>query len=378
MPFGLTNAPAVFMDLMNRKEKLYAKFSKCEFWLDSVKFLGHVINSEGVHVDPAKVEAIKNWTAPKSPTEERDSLGENIIKTSIQPWCGSDDYNYYINDYYNNDDYKNHSTITTTTYYYTLTTTRTSFHITGGCIQTWWIIADIDADKDVTLEEVEVKKNAEVEKNADIQGRLEESQAKVYHIDLEHADKVLSMQDDVKEPVEPQEVIEVVTTATLMTEVVTAATTPITAATNTLAPTVARRRKGVVIRDPEETPTPLAIIHSKPKSKDKGKGIMNMAGFKMNYFKGMSYDDIRPIFEKYFNSNVAFLEKSKERLEEEESIALKRTSESLEEKAVKKQKLDEETYCCWCKLMLLDDAADIKLRLLEQSAAVDEKRKKYE
>nr|GFC30383.1 putative reverse transcriptase domain-containing protein [Tanacetum cinerariifolium] len=85
MPFGLTNAPAVLMDLMNRalriilellqKEKLYAKFSKCEFWLDFVKFLGHVINSQGVHVDPAKVEAIKNWTAPKTPTKVRQFLG---------------------------------------------------------------------------------------------------------------------------------------------------------------------------------------------------------------------------------------------------------------------------------------------------------------
>nr|GFA52258.1 reverse transcriptase domain-containing protein [Tanacetum cinerariifolium] len=71
MPFGLTNAPAVFMDLMNRNEKLYAKFSKCEFWLDYVKFLGYVINGQGVHVDPAKVEAIKSWTAPKSPTENK-------------------------------------------------------------------------------------------------------------------------------------------------------------------------------------------------------------------------------------------------------------------------------------------------------------------
>nr|GEV59850.1 putative reverse transcriptase domain-containing protein [Tanacetum cinerariifolium] len=74
MPFGLTNAPAIFMDLMNR-DKLYAKFSKCEFWLDSMKFLGHVINSQGVHVDPAKVEVIKSWTAPKSPTEVRQFLG---------------------------------------------------------------------------------------------------------------------------------------------------------------------------------------------------------------------------------------------------------------------------------------------------------------
>ncbi|GJR45397.1 putative reverse transcriptase domain-containing protein [Tanacetum coccineum] len=108
MPFGLTNAPAVFMDLMNRvckpyldkfmivfiddiliysknkeehgkhlktilnllrSKKLYVKFSKCDFWLDSVQFLGHVINSSRVHVDPAKIEAIKNWAAPTTPTE---------------------------------------------------------------------------------------------------------------------------------------------------------------------------------------------------------------------------------------------------------------------------------------------------------------------
>nr|GEU54838.1 hypothetical protein [Tanacetum cinerariifolium] len=65
--------------------------------------------------------------------------------------------------------------------------------------------------------------------------------------------------------------------------------------------------------------------------------LKNMARFKMDYFKGMSYDEIRPIFEKYFNSNVAFLEKSKEQLEEEESRALKRQSESSKEKAAKKQ-----------------------------------------
>ncbi|GJY56508.1 putative reverse transcriptase domain-containing protein [Tanacetum coccineum] len=63
------------MDTMSFSEKLYAKFLKCDFWLDSVQFLGHVIDSNGVHVDPAKIEAIKNWAAPTTPTEVRQFLG---------------------------------------------------------------------------------------------------------------------------------------------------------------------------------------------------------------------------------------------------------------------------------------------------------------
>nr|GFB34784.1 putative reverse transcriptase domain-containing protein [Tanacetum cinerariifolium] len=114
MPFGLTNAPAVFMDLMNRvckpyldkfmiifiddiliysndkkeheehlkailellkKEELYAKFSKCEFWIPKVQFLSHMIDSQGIRVDHAKIVSVKDWASPKSPTEIRQFLG---------------------------------------------------------------------------------------------------------------------------------------------------------------------------------------------------------------------------------------------------------------------------------------------------------------
>ncbi|GJT56252.1 putative reverse transcriptase domain-containing protein [Tanacetum coccineum] len=58
-----------------KEEKLYAKFSKCEFWIPKVQFLGHVIDSRGIHVDPAKIESIKDWASPKTPTEIRQFLG---------------------------------------------------------------------------------------------------------------------------------------------------------------------------------------------------------------------------------------------------------------------------------------------------------------
>ncbi|KAI3821572.1 hypothetical protein L1987_09140 [Smallanthus sonchifolius] len=62
------------LDLL-KKEQLYAKFSKCEFWLKEVQFLGHIVNDKGIHVDPAKIETVKNWNALKTPTEVRSFLG---------------------------------------------------------------------------------------------------------------------------------------------------------------------------------------------------------------------------------------------------------------------------------------------------------------
>ncbi|GJW19134.1 putative nucleotidyltransferase, ribonuclease H [Tanacetum coccineum] len=64
----------IILELL-KKERLYAKFSKCDFWLDSVQFMGHVIDRSGVHVDPTKIEAIKSWAAPTTPTKVRQFLG---------------------------------------------------------------------------------------------------------------------------------------------------------------------------------------------------------------------------------------------------------------------------------------------------------------
>nr|GFB40136.1 hypothetical protein [Tanacetum cinerariifolium] len=151
------------------------------------------------------------------------------------------------------------------------------------------IIVDMDTDVDVILKDgtdivKEVDVDAEIKESADVQGRQAESQAQIYKINLEHADKVLSMQDDDIKPAELHEVVEVVTTAKLITEVVTAAgattivvapqLTIVAAPTLTTALSAARRRKGVVIRDPEEAATPPIIIHTESKSKDKGKGIL--------------------------------------------------------------------------------------------------------
>nr|GEY70505.1 hypothetical protein [Tanacetum cinerariifolium] len=104
--------------------------------------------------------------------------------------------------------------------------------------------------------------------------RMAESQAKAYNINLQHSKKVLSMQDtDKAKPAKVEEVLEVVTTARLMTEVVTT-TAPITTVAQVPKASAPRRKRGVIIQDPEETTTTLVIMHSEVQSKETGKGIL--------------------------------------------------------------------------------------------------------
>nr|GEV83732.1 hypothetical protein [Tanacetum cinerariifolium] len=128
----------------------------------------------------------------------------------------------------------------------------------------------VDADEDVTLEDVDV----EVAMYANMQGMMAESQAKAYHLDLQHAEKVFSMYDtDEAEPTEVKKVLEVVTAVKLMTEVVTTIA-PITTVAQVPKSSATRKRRGVVIQDLEETAAASVIMHSEVKSKDKGKGIL--------------------------------------------------------------------------------------------------------
>nr|GEW46767.1 hypothetical protein [Tanacetum cinerariifolium] len=244
-------------------------------------------------------------------------------------------------------------------------------------------------------------------------GRMAESQAKAYHLDLQHAEKVLSMHDtDEAEPNEVEKALKVVTASKLMTKVVTT-DAPIITTAQVPKPSAPRKRRGVVIQDPEETAAASIIVHTEVKPKDKGKGILieepkplkrqaqidmdeafarqleadmnaninwnkvikqekrkerqdnkvmryqalkrkplteaqarknmmiylkNMAGFKMNFFKGMTYNEIRPIFEKHYNSIRAFLNKE----EEEVTVQEKRQGENLKQETAKKQRIDEE------------------------------------
>nr|GEZ44822.1 hypothetical protein [Tanacetum cinerariifolium] len=251
------------------------------------------------------------------------------------------------------------------------------------------IIDEMDKDDAVALmddkEEDKKDEEAKVVENDQVQGRQAESQAKIFKINMDHASKVLSMQED--EPAEVQEVVDVVTTAKLITEVVTFASTIISAAEPQVpaatinaalvkvAAAPSRRRKGVVIKDPEKESTTSSIIpaqynyfccraakyarklhdelnkdidwdaaidHVKLKAKEDlaiqryqamkrkpqteaqaRKNMMmylkNVTSFRLDYFKGISYDDIQ-----------------------EESRALQRINKTPAKRAAKRRKLDEE------------------------------------
>nr|GEX84244.1 hypothetical protein [Tanacetum cinerariifolium] len=228
------------------------------------------------------------------------------------------------------------------------------------------IIDELDKNDVVALmdDKEEDKKDEETKviKSDQVQGRQAESKAEIYKIDMDHASKVL-----------------------ISAAIITAAPVRVDAAPS-------RRRKGVVIRDPEEGSTTSSIIPANTQSKDKGKWIMlkaqedlavkryqaikirpqteaqarknmimylkNVVGFRLDYFKRMSYDDIRLIFEAKFNSNVDFLLKTKEQLEEKESRALQSINETPTQKAAKRRNLNEEVEDLKIHLEIVADEDD--------------------
>nr|GFB71288.1 hypothetical protein [Tanacetum cinerariifolium] len=285
------------------------------------------------------------------------------------------------------------------------------------------ISVDMETDEGIELE-------VDQEKSSRVEGRNADTQAEIYNIDLDHSSKVLSMQEDT----EVQEAVEVVTTAKLITEVVTAAATQVATASTPIpatkpkvlkiaaAPVVStRKRKGVVIRDPEEE-LHIDTLAETLTVKDKGKGILiedpkpmkkkdqvemdaeyakklqeeldkehgeaykninwnaafdhvqaketqyikryhgfkknpqsesearknmisylkNTEGYKMEFFKGKTYDQILPIFQARFDANLKFLFKTKEEIEKENEEIIKSINEKPAQKAAKRRKLSKE------------------------------------
>nr|GFB34276.1 hypothetical protein [Tanacetum cinerariifolium] len=210
--------------------------------------------------------------------------------------------------------------------------------------------------------------------DAQVKGR----QSNIYQIDMNHAAKVLSMQEDESKV---QEAVEVVTTAKLITKVVDDVSETVSAAAivpATLTETVSTAVSEIVsVADVVPTEESSAKTPTETKTKDKGKDhvkqkaqedpfiqryqvmkkrpqteeqarqnmmiyLKNTAGFRLDYFKGMSYDDIRLIFEAKFNTNMKFMLKSKEQIEEETNKAIESINQTLAQKAAKRRRLNEE------------------------------------
>nr|GEX36195.1 putative ribonuclease H-like domain-containing protein [Tanacetum cinerariifolium] len=185
--------------------------------------------------------------------------------------------------------------------------------------------------------------------------QVKRRQDEIYKIDMDHVSKVLSMQED--EP-KVQEVVDVVTTAKLITKVVTAASESVTAANEEYA----RKLHEELNKDIDWNATidhvkqkakedsyvqSYQVMKKRPQTKAQARRNMitylkNVVGFRLENFKGMSYDDIRSIFEAKFNSNIEFLLKSKVQLEEEENRAIQSINETPAQKAAKRRKLNEE------------------------------------
>nr|GEV41102.1 hypothetical protein [Tanacetum cinerariifolium] len=290
-----------------------------------------------------------------------------------------------------------------------------------------------DADEPIMKKEKSSKQGRKIaDIDADVEINLEKAQAEAYNLDLDHQEMVLSMMDvNEEESANVEEVVEVVKAAKLMTKVVTTV-----GATKV---SVLRKRRGVIIQDPEETTT-TAIVHPKVQGKailieelkplkrqaqielDKEVArqleaelntdinwndvieqvkrnerlnddvmkyqtlkrkpltqaqakrnmivyLKNMVGFKMDYFKGMIYDKIRPIFVKHYNHNQTFLDEVNEGVKVSETEvrqkkdveveSSEREGESLEQEIAKKQKIEEETEELKKHLQIVTDDDDV-------------------
>nr|GEW49098.1 hypothetical protein [Tanacetum cinerariifolium] len=255
------------------------------------------------------------------------------------------------------------------------------------------MIDELDKDEGIEL----VKDDADITESKGRHAAAEHAkkQAEIYNLDLDHSSKVLSMQEDDSKV---QEVVEVVTTAKLITDVVTAASQvsaaratisaakpSIHAAALTVVAAYTKRRKGVIIRDPEEELSSKTPAET-PKVKDKGKGILVETPKPMKkkdqikldaeyarklheeinrdheeFNKDIDWDatmdhntaKICPIFQARFDENIRFLFKLREEIEEEDQEIIKSINETPAQKAAKRRKLSEEAQ----------EAKDLRKRL---------------
>nr|GEW92262.1 hypothetical protein [Tanacetum cinerariifolium] len=225
------------------------------------------------------------------------------------------------------------------------------------------MIVDIDQDKGIELV-------VDQEKDAEVEGRYADKQAEIYNIDLDHSSKVLSMQED---DTEVQEAVEIITTAKLMTEVVTAAATQVVAASTPIP--AAKPKTLTITAAPAETAEKINKEHEeayknidwnaalnhvqskepqyikryhgiKKKPETESEACKNMIfylknteGYKMKFFKGKTYGEILPIFQAKFDANMKFLFKSREEMEAEDEEIIKSINETPAQKAAKRRKL---------------------------------------